>query len=444
MYGKIIDTPANTTPHLKKLKAAGVQTVIRYYNHRDSTSLPEKGIKKSEAAALDNANLSIAVVFQQGNNKIAHFTKEAGIRDGQQAIKRAKKIGQPSGSGIYFAVDKDFYRNSELKAVKSYFEGVQVGLAGGDRTYRMGAYGSGTVLRTLLEADLVELAWLAGARKWSGSQAFLKSEKWHIFQNGLDLRDGKIPHDTNITSPGTTDFGQFSLSAAAADFEMLNVADKPLTMFEVSVSSSLWLRGGPGTQFKKLRGLNPGLQVYGLERKGDWIAVDLSGDGIVDGFAHGSYLTPLVGGLHTLPHDGTRAVDIAYQELERGVREIDGPETNSHIALYYRDMDGVSYDDSEQAWCSYFVNFCVTQTGNEGTNKPNARSWLRWGKTVEGKPRHGDIVVFWRGRRDGWKGHVGFYVGEDSDNILTLSGNQDDAVSIKKYSKSRLLSVRRV
>jgi hypothetical protein len=55
------------------------------------------------------------------------------------------------------------------------------------------------------------------------------------------------------------------------------------------------------------------------------------------------------------------------------------------------------------------------------------------------KPQLGDIVVFWREKKDSWKGHVGFYINETNTHINVLGGNQNNMVCIKPYPKSRLL-----
>ncbi len=41
-------------------------------------------------------------------------------------------------------------------------------------------------------------------------------------------------------------------------------------------------------------------------------------------------------------------------------------------------------------------------------------------------PEFGDVVVFWRERRDSWKGHVGFFHGfsQDGTRVYCLGGNQ--------------------
>lgn len=99
--------------------------------------------------------------------------------------------------------------------------------------------------------------------------------------------------------------------------------------------------------------------------------------------------------------------------------------------------------DDETPWCSAFVNSVLAQVGIKGTLKLNARSWLDWGLPVElEKAQKGDIVVFWRGSKDSWKGHVAFYSHHDKDYVYVLGGNQGNKVSLKPYARSRLLGVR--
>jgi uncharacterized protein (TIGR02594 family) len=96
----------------------------------------------------------------------------------------------------------------------------------------------------------------------------------------------------------------------------------------------------------------------------------------------------------------------------------------------------------QNAWCAGFVNAVLKQAGSTGTGKTNARSFLDWGYETR-HPKRGDIVVLWRGSRDAWTGHVGFYSGVDADgNVLILGGNQDNQVSVEAFDKNRVLSFR--
>jgi len=94
------------------------------------------------------------------------------------------------------------------------------------------------------------------------------------------------------------------------------------------------------------------------------------------------------------------------------------------------------------AWCSAFVNWVMDQVGLEGTNSPAARSWARWGDPLI-DPVPGCVAVFWRGSRDGWQGHVGFYAGEVKGGVFHVQGgNQSNRVCVARIKRDRLLAAR--
>ena len=124
-----------------------------------------------------------------------------------------------------------------------------------------------------------------------------------------------------------------------------------------------------------------------------------------------------------------------------GVTEVSGAMNNPKIVSMFRKATGTPEDDSVP-WCAAFVGAVLKDAGIKGTMKLNARSYLDWGEEVT-KPEAGDVVIFWRGKKDGWQGHVAFFVRFDGDKIVVLGGNQGDAVSIKSYAGSRWLGYRR-
>ncbi len=68
---EIIDVAWNVGNYAERLAEAGVKTVIRYYNHRNSERLPSKALSLRERDQLFGAGLSIAVVFQQRGGQAA-------------------------------------------------------------------------------------------------------------------------------------------------------------------------------------------------------------------------------------------------------------------------------------------------------------------------------------------------------------------------------------
>ncbi|WP_162244215.1 MULTISPECIES: TIGR02594 family protein [unclassified Rhizobium] len=441
----IIDTPYSVKTRAKALAIGGTRCVIRYYNRKNSQTFPDKCLTRAEAEAISDAGMTMAVVFQQNHRQLSDFLNDNAEDDAKRALECAAAVGQPKESAIYVSVDHDFYRADELGVIESYFEHVARAFRAAG--YKIGVYGSGTVGARLKKAGLVDYVWLARALGWSGSRDALRAGSYDLYQDAIDLKIDGLDCDSNITRPGQPDFGQFTLSEVEPErrVQLMDV-DAGRTLYEVASRSSLNLRGGPSLDYPVIRSLSPGMRVYGLQRSGDWLKVDLEGDGKADGYVWLNYMRSIAGHTANLPVQGQQAIDIAYRELALQVREVPGPASNPRISLYYRSMDGSSadLDDSEVSWCSYFANFCFAELGQQGSGKSNARSWTTWGRPVLGPPQKGNVVVLWRESISSWKGHVGFFVGYDGDNWLLIGGNQDDAVSIKAFDPARVLAVRRL
>ena len=133
-----------------------------------------------------------------------------------------------------------------------------------------------------------------------------------------------------------------------------------------------------------------------------------------------------------------------YEEALRlkGTREAAGPADNPLIIAWAKRL-GLVYAHDSTAWCGLFVAHCIGAALPDEplpTNPLGARRWLGFGVGTE--PTLGAVLVFWRGSRTGWQGHVGFYAGEDSAAYHVLGGNQSDSVSIARLAKTRLLGAR--
>lgn len=95
-------------------------------------------------------------------------------------------------------------------------------------------------------------------------------------------------------------------------------------------------------------------------------------------------------------------------------------------------------DPAELPWCGDFVETAIRLglpderfTGDLADNPYWALNWLQCGDASE--PTFGAIAAI---KRNGG-GHVGFIVGEDSQNYYMLGGNQSNTVSIAPKAKSR-------
>ncbi len=454
---EVIDAATSLGSFAVQLRAAGVKTVIRYYNHRNSQELPSKALTDKELAALFEAGLSVAVVFQQGGGaegRIGELDAAHGKADATRALQRAGDLGQPAGSAIYFAVDWDYFRASDLAQIASYFQAAKIVLNG---AYTMGAYGSGTVGGHLKRAGLVDHIWLAGAKGWSGTRQMLHDGGWSLFQRDLEQISpiGRINYDGNVVNPTFANFGQFS-GVGAMDTPR---GEGTAALYEVTARTGLIVRSGPGEGFARNTALPLGAIVTGRERDGRWISVDIEGDGKTDGYMHEGFLRAVSGGLPLAPavpqERPLSPIDVARGELRLGVAETPSPlDNNPRIVMYHATTTGGAGSD-EVAWCSSFVNYCVEQAGLRGTDSKGARSWHNsaWGRDVTSSPQEGDIVVFSRtgGGAASGSGHVGFYLDDDAGTVQILGGNQGNRISIDSFPKNgqkgsftyKLLSIRR-
>ncbi|HXH09855.1 MAG TPA: glycoside hydrolase domain-containing protein [Alphaproteobacteria bacterium] len=287
----IIDTPFNTESKIPCLLSQGVQTVIRYYNFSNSRTLPEKRLELAEAQALAAQGIQIAAIFQQRHDRVEDFTASKGLTAGRRAYRHAQdNIGQPAGSGIYFAVDFDASRSELENNITPYFEGVKRAFAeesGGNPEYRIGAYGSGLVCTTLTEKGLIELTWLAMSRGFRGTREALSAGEFHLAQRAPAATLCGLGVDFNDSNPDRPDFGAFTIDDdTARPGPVATVGER----HKVMARNGLRLREGPGTQFDIVGGLHPGQIVFVVSISDGWARVDVEGDGQVDGFASADFL----------------------------------------------------------------------------------------------------------------------------------------------------------
>ena len=89
-------------------------------------------------------------------------------------------------------------------------------------------------------------------------------------------------------------------------------------------------------------------------------------------------------------------------------------------------------------WCADFMNFVLRRAGGRGTHSRAARSFLKYGKRLNG-PRVGAIAILYR--RGPNNGHVGVVRGTDGrGNPIIVSGNHGHTVRQSVYPKRRVLA----
>jgi len=113
-----------------------------------------------------------------------------------------------------------------------------------------------------------------------------------------------------------------------------------------------------------------------------------------------------------------------------GTKESPGSTNNPQILEWFSDTgpnaDWAKYDSIP--WCAAFVNGVLEEAGLKGSGSLLARSFLTWGKKLDG-PVPGCIVVFPRGKPP--SGHVCIVESVDLDRgrITTIDGNVSDRVA---------------
>lgn len=114
---------------------------------------------------------------------------------------------------------------------------------------------------------------------------------------------------------------------------------------------------------------------------------------------------------------------------------------NGLLSRFLRSDGPTLGDPARLPWCGDFVETCIARTLPDEPLPSNpylARNWRKFGFRL-GAPSLGAVAVFWRGRRDGISGHVGFYAGEDATHIHVLGGNQRNSINVMRIGKNRLL-----
>jgi uncharacterized protein (TIGR02594 family) len=107
-------------------------------------------------------------------------------------------------------------------------------------------------------------------------------------------------------------------------------------------------------------------------------------------------------------------------------------------ALRWRGRTAKQIGLPTKLWCADFMNFVIKRAGAKGTHSRAARSFLQYGKKLDG-PRVGAIAILYRKGPN--NGHVGIVRGTDGQgNPILVSGNHGNTVMQSIYPKSKVLA----
>jgi len=124
-------------------------------------------------------------------------------------------------------------------------------------------------------------------------------------------------------------------------------------------------------------------------------------------------------------------VDIARSELGKG--EFGGDNFGIDVLKYTKGR--------RVSWCAAFVSYVIEKTNKADFKyELGARNLLKQGTLVK-EPIPGDLIVFWRESKNGWKGHAGIIDTVTKDRIVSIEGNKGSypsRVVRHEYKRSEL------
>ncbi|MCY6485379.1 DUF1906 domain-containing protein [Clostridium aestuarii] len=199
-----------TFAQCKTLKDVGYRFVCRYYTDYSDPKQMWKLISKDEAIMISKAGLDIIAIYELGGRGNKTYSKETGKKDCINAIRCAEKIGQPSNTTIYFAVDSGVKLNYGIECISNYFEGINEQMklyknTSDNEGWNLGIYGSYYVIEYMHNRCGIVNYWQTAA--WSETKI---SDKADFMQYILNISaHGIYAIDMNISY--TPILGQFRI-----------------------------------------------------------------------------------------------------------------------------------------------------------------------------------------------------------------------------------------
>lgn len=137
---------------------------------------------------------------------------------------------------------------------------------------------------------------------------------------------------------------------------------------------------------------------------------------------------------------------VAWLRTRIGVAEFKGEPDNPQIIEMFRLAklgNAPVFTQDETPWCAAAVGASLEATGFAGSRDAMARSYERTPAVVQiGRPIYGAVTVLDRNPPHPTQGHVALLVGWDATHVALLGGNQNDAVKVSTFARSRVRSIK--
>lgn len=133
------------------------------------------------------------------------MTYDNGLEHGREALDRARALGLPDETTMFFAVDFDALDPDIDGGVMDYFRGVRDAMSWAiERQLKVGVYGTRNVCQKVIDAGLASAAFVTGmSTGYSGNMGFRTPDEWHynqITELSVDLAGTPIGIDKNVVA----------------------------------------------------------------------------------------------------------------------------------------------------------------------------------------------------------------------------------------------------
>ena len=209
------------------IKNAGYTHVGRYLTGSVGKEHTPKYLTSTEVKNIENAGLSVFPIYQDGGYELNYFKDPSqGSVDAQTAILAAERIGIPSGTTIYFAVDFDCYSYQIDTFIIPYFEQIHMIFfsSTNDKNYKVGIYAPRYVCTKVYEAGLASKSFVADmSTGFSCNLGYSMPKNW-AFDQFCELNSfsssPSFPLDKDAYSGRDTGFKKFDAVSTKTDEEI--------------------------------------------------------------------------------------------------------------------------------------------------------------------------------------------------------------------------------
>ena len=271
---------------------------------KPATTIQARALTKAELSAIENAGLSVYVVFQHCGAQCLNFdlknkeTAEKGRKDAEGALALARELGQPAHTPIYFAIDFDPVERQRLRAAggsdlaehRCVLRSDQPSLRAHALAGRKSMVRARTCQR-LKDSGKAKYFWLSTSLGHSGGRSSSTADKWHLFQNLTEIKRSyaRNTFDTDVTNPGAAYFGQWTTHGRAPAHDAIAAID--------ILACRAFVKSGcavvPAIDGKKAKTaartsiFNATCRILTVEEDG-YLGISMTEDDFVDGYVHKS------------------------------------------------------------------------------------------------------------------------------------------------------------